>query len=341
MTRRAAPSHAVPAVSPPFAALFPGQLSEKAGMGRALAERFDFVADFFVEVSERSGVDLAATFFGTGSPALHDDLPAQVGVFAVSVAALDVLERAHGLAPAAAAGYSLGTYAACVAAGTVDRFAALEVLLTAARLLDEDRLRHPDRPAGMGFVIGFSRPELEDVLQGVRRERNLDADALAIGTENAARQHVLTGERVAVEAAIERTRPKALKAEILPLAQSMHSGRLGDVTRRLKILLEGKTRLREPKRRLYAPMLGRRITSLEDISAVLFGQLSCPSHWSSTLAAMGADGFSIFAELGPGDVLTKLLRWTLRDAKGFVVESPEGAEALARAMMEPEVAAHG
>ncbi|MGE5345091.1 MAG: ACP S-malonyltransferase [Acidithiobacillales bacterium] len=341
MTRPAAPSRIVPPVSSSFAALFPGQLSEKPGMGEALAARFDFVADFYEEVSARSGVDLATTFFGEGSPALHDDLPAQVGVFAVSVAALDALERLHGLAPAAAAGYSLGTYAACVAAGAIDRFAALEVLLTARRLLEEDRRQHADRPAGMGFVIGLSRPELERLVRDILDERRLGEEDLSIGTENAARQFILTGEREAVETAIERAAPVALKAGTLPIGLAMHSSRLGDVTRRLKILLEGQTAIRTPKLGLYAPMLGRRVSSPEELSSVLFLQLSRPSHWSSTLAAMRADGLSLFAEVGPGDVLARLLRWTLRDAKGFVVESPEGADALARAMMQPEVAPHG
>ncbi len=324
-----------------FAALFPGQLSEKPGMGEALAGRFDFVADFFEEVSTRSGVDLAGTFFGQGSPALHDDLQAQVGVFAVSVAAFDILERVLGLLPAAAAGYSLGTYAAFVAAGAIDPFAALEVLLTAQRLLEENRRQHADRPAGMGFVIGLSRAELEEVLRDVRRDAKLDADALAIGTENAARQFILTGEREAVRAALERSAPRALKAGMLPIALGMHSPRLGEVTRRLKTLLERKIRLRQPQLGLYVPMLGRKVSSLEEVSSVLFGQLSRPSLWAPTLAAMGADRFSTFAEVGPGDVLTRLLRWTLRDAKGLAVECPESAEAFGRAMMEPEVASHG
>lgn len=315
----------------PFAALFPGQLSEKAGMGEEFSSRFDFVSAWFEEVSRRSGVDLASTFFGTGGPSLHDDLPAQVGGFAVSLAALDVLERIHGLVPAAVAGYSLGTYAAFVAAGTLDRFRALDVLLGAERLLDEDRHIHPDRPGGMGFVIGLSRAAVEAALGA----------GVSIGTENAAQQFVLTGESAAVEAAIERLRPNALKAEMLPLALSMHSSRLEDVTRRLKILLEGNTAIRPPKLSLYAPMLGRRVLSLEEISSVLFLQISRPSLWSPTLAAMGADGYSVFAELGPGDVLTKLLRWTLRSARGFVVEDPVSAGILASAMIRLETMTRG
>jgi len=338
VTMPAAPSRRAPGVSPHFAALFPGQLSEKPGMGEALAGRYDFVADFFAEVSRRSGVDLEATFFGEGSPALHDDLPAQVGVFAVSVAALDALERVHGLTPAAAAGYSLGTYAAFVAAGALDRFAALDVLLAAHRLLEEDRLASSGRTGGMGFVIGLAKTEMEGLIAEIRRERGVGEEALSIGTENATRQLVLTGERAAVEAAVGRAGPRALKAGMLPITVSMHSPRLAQVTGCLKTLLEGRTRLRTPSVPLYAPMLARRISSLEELSSVLFIQLARPSLWAQTLTAMDGDGVNVFAEVGPGDVLTRLLRWTLRDAKGFVIESPESAGAFAREMMASEMA---
>jgi [acyl-carrier-protein] S-malonyltransferase len=316
----------------PLAALFPGQLSEKPGMGEALAARFDFVSAWFDEVSRRSGVDVAATFFGVGAPNLHDDLPAQVGVFAVSIAALDVLQKIHGLVPDAVAGYSLGTYAAFVAAGILERGAALDVLLTAQRLLEEDRSASASRSGGMGFVIGLTKAAVEAEIGG---------QDVSIGNENAAQQFVLTGERNAVEKAIERVRPKALRAETLPLSQCMHSPRLGNVTRRLKILLEGKTAVGVPKCHLYAPMLGGQVSSLEELSSVLFGQLARPSLWAQTLGAMGADGFSVFAEVGPGDVLAKLLRWTLREAKGFVVEDPESAAAFSRAMIPSEMMARG
>ena len=138
-----------------FAALFPGQLSEHPGMGEQLYRDFPYVRSWVDEVSALSGVDLPATYFGEGAPSLHDDRPAQAGVFTVSIAVLDVLEREHGLRPAQVAGYSLGTYAAFVAAGCVERRAALEVLLEVERLLAEKG------PAGaMGVVIGMTRAAL-------------------------------------------------------------------------------------------------------------------------------------------------------------------------------------
>ena len=296
-----------------FAALFPGQLSERAGMGEALAKRFPEVASSFEQISRRAGIDLSATFFGEGSPNLHENLPSQVGVFAVSLAVLDVLEREFGTRPEAVAGYSLGTYAAFVAAGALDRWQALDVLLEAERLLAIDPVS-----GGMGFVIGLPRPALEEIL----REVSEDSSELSIGTENAAQQLVITGSPEAVKAAIALALPRSLRAELLPLTSPMHSSRLRGVSERLARFVAG-VRVVEPTRAaLYAPMLGRRIQNADEAARVLAGQISELSRWSTVLRLIGESGLTRFAELGPGDVLTRLLRWTVRGARGTALSDP-------------------
>jgi [acyl-carrier-protein] S-malonyltransferase len=278
-------------------------------MGEALALRFGYVSSLFEEISLRSGVQIADTFFGAGLPSLHDDKPAQVGVFAVSLAALEVLRREHGLVPDASCGYSLGTYAAFVAAGCLSREAALDVLLEAERLLGEARASG-EADGTMGFVIGLGRPDVEAALAGVCP----DLSRLAIATENASAQFVLTGERDLVEKAVDLLRPRALKAEMLPIGFPMHSRSLSSVCDGLQSFLEGGVRISPPRSALYAPMLGRRVESGADAAHVLSKQISLPSFFSPTLLSMRSAGISRFAEVGPGDTLTKLVRWTLRDA---------------------------
>lgn len=296
-----------------FAALFPGQLSEKAGMGEALAGRYPYVGELFDEVSRRSGVDLSATFFGSGSPALHDDLPAQVGVFAVSVAVLDVLRREHGLWPAAAAGYSLGTYAALVAAGSLDRWGALDVILEVERLL------HGTKPeGGMAFVIGLAAADVERELWSVAPESEL-----AIGNRNAPNQVVLSGRGEALDAALERFAPRALKVGRLPVGWPMHSALLRPVVARVEAFVRNRVPVAAPtEARLFAPMLGREVVTAEEAADVLANQVAHPSDWEGAVRAMASAGYKEFVEAGPGDVLVRMLRWTVRDAKAVALESP-------------------
>lgn len=299
-----------------FAALFPGQLSEKAGMGEALARSFPYVAAYFSAIAERTGVDLPAVFFGEGRADLHDDLPAQVGVFAVSVAVLDVLAEEHGLEPSACAGYSLGTYAAFVGAGVLDRWAALDVLLEAERLL------RASAPAGaMGFVIGL--PEREVAAEVAHLAG--DPRDLAVGNVNAPQQVVLTGRRDPVLRALEHLSKRALKAEALPVGWPMHSPALGGVAEGLGAFVARNVRLAWPGRAaLYAPTLGRVVRSEDEAREVLSTQIARPSRWTDVLAAMAAAGEKRFAETGPGDVLSKMHRWTLRRSKADVLEEPVG-----------------
>jgi [acyl-carrier-protein] S-malonyltransferase len=318
-----------------FAALFPGQLSEKAGMGEALARSFPYVAAYFGAIAERTGVDLPAVFFGEGRSDLHEDLPAQVGVFAVSVAVLDVLAEEHGLEPAACAGYSLGTYAAFVGAGVLDRWTALDVLLEAERLL------RASAPAGaMGFVIGL--PEGEVAAEVARLA--LDPRDLAVGNVNAPQQVVLTGRREPVLEALGHLSKRALKAEALPVGWPMHSPALEEVAASLGVFVARNVRLAWPGRAaLYSPMLGRVVRSEAEAREVLATQIARASRWTDVLAAMAAAGETRFAETGPGDVLSKMHRWTLRRSRADVLEEPVGiarfAAELGAISFEPRVGA--
>ncbi len=310
-----------------FAALLPGQLSEKAGMGEALARSFPYVDSWFAEIAERTGVDVREVYFGEGRSDLHDDLPAQVGVFAVSVAVLDVLGKEHGLEPAACAGYSLGTYAAFVGAGVLDRRSALDVLLEAERLLRERA------PAGaMGFVIGLPEVEIASGLARLTRDPN----DVAIGNVNAAQQVVLTGRREPVLRALDHFAPRALRAEVLPLGWPMHSPVLEPVTDGLSEFVARRVRMTWPGRAaLYAPMVGGEVKSEEEARLVLGTQISRPSRWSDVLTAMAAAGEIRFAEIGPGDVLSKMHRWTLRRSKADVLEDPVGIARFASDLGAP------
>lgn len=304
-------------------ALFPGQLSEKAGMGEALAARYPYVADLFHEVYLASGVDLGATFFGEGAPGMHDDLPAQVGVFSVSVAALEVLRREHGVVPSASVGYSLGTYAAFVAAGCLEIGEGLGVLL------ELDRLLRTAAPGGMAFSIGLSREEVEEIAAGI----TADPLELAVANENAPRQLVVSGSPEAVREFVARAAPRALKAAVLPIDYAMHSRRLAFLEEPMARAVARQVPARPPSRgAVFAPMTGARVADGAEAARVLAFQIARPSRWESAVrAAAKAFPAATFAEVGPGAVLSRMCRWILR-REAAVLEEPEAIGTCARSL---------
>src|SRR5262249_3938001 len=149
-------------------------------------------------------------------------------------------------------------------------------------------------------------------------------------------QFVVTGDPWAVERAIGELRPLALRAELLPMGWAMHSPRLTGVTDSVAEHVARRVGVRAPESaRLYAPMPGGRAPDAAAAAEVLARQVARPSRWDATLREIGLAGYRRFAEIGPGDVLAKLLRWTLRDARAAVVEDPESIEALAAAAPAP------
>jgi [acyl-carrier-protein] S-malonyltransferase len=173
----------------------------------------------------------------------------------------------------------------------------------------------------MGFVIGLSETEVAAELERQTR----DPHEVSIGNVNSAQQVVLTGRREPVLRALGHFSRHALKAEPLPLGWPMHSPALGPVTDELAGFVARRVRLAWPGRAaLYAPMLGRAVRSEEEARQVLGTQISHASRWSDVLAAMAAAGETRFVEAGPGDVLSKMHRWTLRRSKAEVLEEPAG-----------------
>ncbi|HEV8266598.1 MAG TPA: hypothetical protein VGR00_00120, partial [Thermoanaerobaculia bacterium] len=179
----------------------------------------------------------------------------------------------------------------------------------------------------MGYVIGLTRDDLETRLTALGF-----GEDVTIGNENAAQQLVLTGEPSAVARAIAALAPLALRAELLPIRHPMHSPRLAPVGEALHTVV-ARAGVTEPKRAaLFAPMLGRRVDGAVEASEVLARQLARPSHWHAVLRGMSSEGVERFAEIGPGDVLSKMLRFTLRGARPAVVEDPETAASFAVGM---------
>lgn len=278
--------------------LFSGQLAEVVGMGRDFWEADPEARDLFARTSARCGRDLEMLLFEGPAEALHENLAAQAGVYLVSTLSARALER-RGIRPAATAGYSLGNYAAMVAARAISYDDALDVLIAVWRETEQLGIR-----GSMGAVVGARRDTVEEVCAD-SRERGRP---VWIGNVNASTQFVLTGESGAVEDALTALAPKALTVLRLPMSWPIHSPLMDPVARAVAPVVDACRSIRDPAVPYYGPD-GRRARTAECVREILGTEFIHPTLWNVTYEAMVAEGIRSFVEVGPGDMLSKMARW--------------------------------
>ena len=284
--------------------LFPGQLSEWIGMGRDFFESDAAARELFARTSERCQEDLARILFEGPEDALHENLTAQAGVYLLSTLASRALAR-EGIRPMAAAGYSLGNYASMVAAGAISYEEALDVLIAVWRETERRGIQ-----GSMAAVIGARRDVVETTCAQLR-DRGLP---VWIGNVNASTQFVLTGTAEAVRTALQELTPRALS--VLPLSMSwpIHSELMQPVARAIAPLVAALQTIRDPQVPYYGPE-GKAVRRGEEVRRLLGTAFCFPTLWKDTFEAMVADGCRLFLEVGPGEMLSRMVRWIDRTTR--------------------------
>ncbi len=311
--------------------LFPGQLSETAGMGRDFFDADPEARRLFAETSERCGRDLERIVFSGTKEELGENLAAQASVYLVSTLAVRELAR-NGIDPPATAGYSLGNYAALVAAGAISFEDGLDVLVAVWRESERLGIR-----GSMAAVIGCRR----DVADATLAELRGAGLPVWIGNVNAATQFVLTGRPDAVKAALEALAPRSLSVLPLSMRWPIHSELMAPVAELVAPIVRALPSIREPRVPYYGPD-GRVKKSAEDVADLLATEFIHPTLWNATFEAMVADGFRAFLEVGPGEMLTKMTRWIDRTATCLPAGSREAiARVRAAGILQPEAGRGG
>jgi [acyl-carrier-protein] S-malonyltransferase len=299
--------------------LFSGQLAETVGMGRDFWESDPAARELFVRTSERCGRDLERILFEGPEENLHENLAAQAGVYLVSTLAARALEL-EGVRPVATAGYSLGNYAALVAAGAISYEDALDVLVAVWR--ETERL---GIHGSMGAVVGARRETVDEVCADLRGRGR----PVWIGNVNASTQFVLTGLSEAVEEALSLLAPRSLTVLRLSMSWPIHSPLMDPVAEAVAPVVAACRSIRAPAVPYYGPD-GRLVSTAERVRELLGTEFVHPTLWKDTYEAMVADGLRSFVEVGPGDMLSKMARWIDRTT----VCRPTGSLAAIRSVSD-------
>jgi [acyl-carrier-protein] S-malonyltransferase len=273
--------------------LFPGQGSQKVGMGRALSENAR-VAELFERANAVLGYDLATLCFDGPDEKLTNTLYAQPALLTVDVAASYVAKQ-RGLEANMTAGHSLGEYAALVAAGALEFEDALRLVKRRAELMSE-------APKGtMAALIGLADEAVPQVLE------TASAEGLVVAANwNSPGQVVVSGDENGVEAAMRIAKENGAKMAVpLPVSGAFHSPLMRAAGDEMSTLIADAP-FQNAQIPVYQNTTAKPATDASELKAALQGQMTGAVRWTETVRAMINDGATQFYELGPGKVLAGL-----------------------------------
>jgi [acyl-carrier-protein] S-malonyltransferase len=322
MTQPTAPDTARPAARS-IAYVFPGQGSQYVGMGAALVERSPAAARAFERADAALGFPLSRLILEGPADELDQTVNAQPAILATSVAFLDAIREdalAAGveLTPRALAGHSAGQYAAAVAADAIDYADALRLVRERGRIMQERGIA-----GGMGAVVGLSDEQVHDIVDQARAHGEI-----SVANANAPGQIVLSGVIPALVFALEMSKTVgARRAVRLTVSVASHS----PLMRRARDEF-GKILARVPFRDPQVPMLGNVhatvISTADGLRDELTEHLVHGVQWTSTVRRMVGSGVTDFVEIGPGRVLSGLIKRISPEAMAHAVDGPDGAGVL-------------
>ena len=303
---------------PATAFVFPGQASQRAGMAAALLEREPTARRFFQRAGEVLGLDLAAVCTTGSDAALTRTGIAQPALLTTCCAWFEVL-RERGVLPQTVAGHSLGEFSAWVASGVLEFEEALRLVRRRGELMEEAGER---RPGGMVAVIGLSDAQVGEICRAAQ-----SAGVVAVANYNCPGQVVVSGEPDALDRVIEEV--KAARGRAIPLRVSgaFHSPLMEDAARAFADLISGLP-LRPPRIPVVANVSAEPVSQAEQVRQAIARQMTSPVLWSASVRRMVADGARSFVEVGPGQVLTKLIERISTEARAVPMGTPEELAAV-------------
>jgi [acyl-carrier-protein] S-malonyltransferase len=290
-----------------IAFLFPGQGSQSVGMVRGLAAHPEAL-DMFHRASKILGFDLFDLCLRGPEEKLSQDLYAQLAVHVTNCAYAALLSKLN-INPRLGSGFSLGIFSALVAANSLSFEQGLEGVHMAAERMSVEGKRHR---GAMAAVIGLSESDVQNICQRV--------PLAFVASTNTARQVVISGEEQAIEKAIALCRQGgALLAKRLAIGWAIHTPLMGGASQSFAEAIGG-WKIRPPDFPVFSYLRAEFLKTPVEIKEELSAQFSHPNCWHRVLLRMIEVGISTFIEVGPGNVLSQMVRWVNRQALTYPAE---------------------
>jgi [acyl-carrier-protein] S-malonyltransferase len=301
--------------------LFPGQGSQKVGMGSDLLEANPEVFDRYLGMADdASGKPVRQRCLEGPIEELTSTDVAQPALFAVSLAVLDVA-REQGLTADYVAGHSLGEYTAAVASGALDAEEGLKLVSRRGRLMADIQ---GERPGAMGAIIGLPPEQVEQLC-----EEASEAGSVAPANLNTPVQIVCSGEEAAVVKLLELAEGAgADKAIRLQVGAAFHSELMEPVQRSMAEAMEGVS-FGDPETPMVGNATGELKATGDEVREALIAQIASAVRWVDCVETLVENGCDTFLELGSGRVLSGLVRQIDSDVDTFSADSPRKLDKFA------------
>lgn len=295
-----------------IAFVFPGQGSQSVGMGKDLYDNLDEVKSLYNEASEILGYDVAVLSFSGPADELNKTYRTQPCLLVASIAAYKALTLKN-IKPSTVVGHSLGEYSALVAAGSISFKDAVKITEIRGRIMQD---AVPEGKGLMAAILGLDRKIVDEICSRI-------TGYVSAANYNCPGQIVISGEKAAVEEAMNLAKERGAK-RTLPLAVSVpsHCKLMEDAGKKFEEALK-EVDIRDALVPFVNNVEAKFVSNAEDIRKSLVLQLSRSVLWEDCIKTISSSGISTFIEVGPGKVLSGLVKRIEPAAKIFNVENME------------------
>jgi [acyl-carrier-protein] S-malonyltransferase len=311
-----------------IAYVYPGQGSQSVGMGRDLAMTSAAAAAVWTVADDALGESISDIAWNGPAERLDRTENSQPAILAASIALLESIRAEVGaerdLAPRFSAGHSMGQYSALVASGVITLADGIRLVRARGRCMQASGT---DRDGAMAAIIGLPDDRLDELV-----ERGSESGTFVVANRNAPGQVVVSGERPAIDAGAAIAKDLGAKrAIVLPVSVAAHSPLMAGAAEAMRTELAG-VMFEDPHPPLLANADATVLDTAEACRSELITHLTAGVDWVAAIERMTRDGVTTFVEVGPGKVLTGLIKRIAPDATVIPLDDPAGrAELLDRA----------